>query len=42
MKKNYEKPTSKVVVLSQRPQLLVGSSGDAGLQDYYWQTNPEE
>ena len=41
-KKEYEKPSMQVFELKRQPQLLVGSSGDAGLQDYYWQTNPEE
>ncbi len=35
-KKMYEKPSMKVVPLRQKPRLLVGSNGDAGLQDYNW------
>ena len=41
-KKLYDKPSVKVFELKQHPQLLVGSSGDAGLKNYPWQTNPEE
>ena len=41
-KKEYEKPSMKVFELRQKPALLVGSSGDAGLMNYPWQTNPEE
>jgi len=41
-KKEYEKPSMKVFELRQKPALLVGSSGDAGLKNYPWQTNPEE
>ena len=35
-KKKYEKPTTKVYVLNQQPQLLAGSN----LHDYNW--NDEE
>lgn len=41
-KKMYEKPTTKVYELKQQPQLLVGSNGQAGVQDYYWQSEEEE
>ena len=33
-KKFYEKPTSKVYELKHQPQLLAGSTGSAGVQDY--------
>ena len=35
-KKKYEKPSMKVFPLRRKPQLLVGSYGDAGMQDYNW------
>ena len=41
MKKHYEKPTVKVVVLSQRPQLLVGSGGLGASRDGYDPTDPQ-
>ena len=41
-KKKYEKPTTKVYELKQQPQLLAGSNGQAGVQDYYWQSEDEE
>ena len=41
-KKKYEKPTTKVYELKQQPQLLVGSNGQAGVQNYNWQTEEEE
>lgn len=37
-KKLYVKPTSRVVVLKQRPQLMVGSLGDPS--DYQNGGNP--
>ena len=40
-KKKYVKPTSKVVVLSQRPQLLVGSGGLGASRDGYDPTDPQ-
>ena len=41
MKENYEKPTVKVVVLSQRPQLLVDSGGLGASRDGYDPTDPQ-
>ena len=41
-KKMYEKPTTKVYELKQQPQLLAGSNGQAGVQNYNWQTEEEE
>ena len=40
-KKLYEKPSSKVIELKQKPALLQ-SSGGGGLQDYNWNTPDEE
>ena len=41
-KKIYEKPSMQVFELKQQPQLLAGSNGQAGVQDYNWQTVDEE
>ena len=41
-KKKYEKPSTKVYELKQQPQLLAGSNGQAGVQNYNWQTEEEE
>ena len=42
-KKLYEKPSMQVFELKQQPQLLVGSNGQAGVQDYeHWYDVPEE
>ncbi len=42
-KQFYEKPSMKVFKLRQKPQLLVGSNGQAGVQDYeHWYDVPEE
>ena len=41
-KKEYERPTMQVVQLKQQPQLLAGSNGQAGVQNYDWTTIPEE
>ena len=42
-KKHYEKPSLEVVVLNQKPTLLAGSQGQAGVQDYeHWYDVPEE
>jgi hypothetical protein len=41
-KKEYEKPSLEVVVLKQQPQLLAGSNGQAGVQDYIWHDEVEE
>ena len=38
-KKLYEKPSMKVVLLKQQPQLLAGSNN---LNDYNWNTPGEE
>ena len=40
-KKNYEKPTVKVVELRQRPQLLVGSGGLGASRGGYDPTDPQ-
>jgi hypothetical protein len=39
----YERPTTEVVILQQRGQVMTGSpDGQAGVQDYTWHTvNPE-
>ena len=42
IKKKYEKPSTKVFELKQRPVLLVGSNGEAGVNDYNWNTPDEE
>ena len=41
-RKMYEKPSLKVVVLNQQPQLLAGSNGQARVQDYTWHSEDEE
>ena len=41
-KKLYERPSMKVVLLKQQPQLLAGSNGTGGLNDYNWNTPGEE
>ena len=41
-KKLYEKPTMQVVQLKQKPTLLAGSDGQAGVQNYNWQSENEE
>lgn len=42
-KKMYEKPTTKVYELKQQPQLLAGSGGQAGVQNYEnWHNVDEE
>lgn len=41
-KKLYEKPTMQVVKLQQQPQLLAGSGGSGGLNNYDWNNPPEE
>lgn len=40
----YQKPTTEVVNLQQHHQILAGSNydGQAGVQDYGWQTVTEE
>lgn len=41
-RKNYEKPSMKVYELKQQTQLLAGSAGNGGLDDYYWNSPGEE
>lgn len=41
-KKEYEKPSVEVVELKQQAQLLAGSNGQAGVQNYNWNTPEEE
>ena len=41
-KKPYEKPSMQVFELKQQPQILAGSNGGAGTQDYDWNNIPEE
>lgn len=40
-KKQYESPQMEVFELKHHPQLLAGSSGDGGLQDYDWNNEDE-
>ena len=41
-KQFYEKPSMKVFELKQQPQLLAGSNGQAGVQNYTWHEEEEE
>ena len=41
-KKEYQRPTVDVVELKQQQHLLAGSTGGAGVQDFNWNTVPEE
>ena len=41
-KRDYLSPTIDVVELKQQQQLLAGSTGGAGVQDFNWNTVPEE
>ena len=41
-KQKYVKPSMEVFELSEQPQLLAGSNGQAGVQDYDWQTGEDE
>ena len=41
-KQFYEKPSMKVFELKQQPQLLAGSNGQAGVQNYDWQIEEDE
>ena len=41
-KQFYEKPSIEVVELKQQTQLLAGSNGQAGVQDYNWHSEDEE
>ena len=40
-RKDYDKPSMKVVLLQQRTMLLAGSNGGS-LNDYNWNTPEEE
>ena len=35
-KRKYEKPSTRVIELKQQAQLLAGSNGQAGVQNYEW------
>ena len=41
-KKEYERPTMDVVEVKQQAQLLAGSNGQAGVQDYNWTNEDPE
>ena len=42
-RKNYERPTMQVVQLKHKCQILAGSDGQAGVQNYeHWYDVPEE
>ena len=41
-RKLYEKPSTRVIECEQEPQLLAGSNGQAGVQNYFWTEVPEE
>ena len=41
-KKQYQRPTAQVVELKHQQHLLAGSTGGAGVQDFNWNTVPEE
>ena len=41
-KKKYEVPTMDVVEVKQQAQLLAGSNGQAGVQDYNWNNEVPE
>lgn len=41
-KRAYEKPQMRVYELRQGPQLLAGSNGQAGVQNYNWTDVEEE
>ena len=41
-KKEYERPTMQVFELKQQSQLLAGSNGQAGVQNYDWNNVDEE
>ncbi len=41
-KKEYEVPTMQVVEVKQQAQLLAGSNGQAGVQDYNWNNGDPE
>ena len=41
-KQKYVKPSMEVFELSEQPQLLAGSNGQAELRDYYWSDDGDE
>ena len=41
-RKKYERPTMDVVEVKQQAQLLAGSNGQAGVQDYHWNNEVPE
>ena len=41
-RKDYERPTMKVVQLQHHCHILAGSNGQAGVQDYNWNNEVEE
>jgi len=41
-RKDYRKPTMKVVKLHHQCHILAGSNGQAGVQDYKWNDYEEE
>ena len=41
-KKKYEKPSTKVCELKQRPVLLISSDPQAGVKNYNWNETVEE
>jgi len=41
-RKSYQKPTMDVVKLQQQAQLLAGSNGSAGVDNYTWHDEEEE
>ena len=40
-RKDYQKPTMKVVKLQHQSHILVVSNGDAGVQDYHKQSHDD-
>ena len=41
-RKKYERPTMQVVELQHQCQILAGSNGQAGVQDYNWNNKVPE
>ena len=41
-RKNYERPTMKVVKLQHRSNILTGSPANASVQNYDWNNETEE
>ena len=41
-RKEYERPTMDVVEVKQQMQLLAGSDGQAGVQNYNWNNEDPE